>query len=118
MGNTRTRRLETISLILMKEVQLTPSSYTVIKKLMKLASLRLPASRLKRRTGEHSKTNTSGLWVTYKRKKIEYIMSTPQMKIIQLLSYSVRQNFTYHCKDSFAFKDNNGKLYSNPKNQG
>jgi len=47
-------------------------------------------------------------------KKIEYIMSTPQMKIIQMLSYNVRQNFTYHCKDSFAFNDNNGKLYKSP----
>jgi len=47
-------------------------------------------------------------------KKIEYAMSTPQLKLLQMLSYNVRQNFTYHCKDSFAFKDNNGKQYASP----
>merc|ERR1712002_1019216 len=46
--------------------------------------------------------------------KIEYSMSTPQMKLLQMLSYNVRQNFTYHCKDSFAFKDSNGKEYASP----
>jgi hypothetical protein len=47
-------------------------------------------------------------------KEIEYGMTMSQMKLLQMLSYSVRQNVTYHCKDSYAFKDSNGKQYSSP----
>jgi len=47
-------------------------------------------------------------------KKIEYAMSTPQMKLLQMLSHNVRQNLTYDCKNSFAYKKDDVLQYENP----
>lgn len=56
-------------------------------------------------------------WVMADLKKsdmIEYAMSIPQMKLLQMLSTDARQNFTYHCKNSFALTNEKGVQSSNP----
>ena len=40
--------------------------------------------------------------------KIEYITDETQMRHLRLNSLSVRQNVTYHCKNSHAFKTADG----------
>jgi len=42
------------------------------------------------------------------REKIEYITDETQMRHLRLNSLSVRQNVTYHCKNSHAFKTADG----------
>ena len=36
------------------------------------------------------------------------------MKVLQSLSVNARQNFTYNCKNSWAFNDASGKTIENP----
>lgn len=45
---------------------------------------------------------------------IEYATDIPQMKMLQLLSRSARQNFTYHCKNSHAHKKQGDKVIHHP----
>merc|ERR1712080_317914 len=47
-------------------------------------------------------------------KRVEYKMDVPQLKLLQSLSSNVRQNFTYHCKNSFALKGIDGKQVTSP----
>jgi len=47
-------------------------------------------------------------------REIEYTMKLPQMKILQFLSSHVKQNFTYHCKNSWAISDDSNREYSHP----
>lgn len=46
--------------------------------------------------------------------EIKYTMKLPQMKILQFLSSHVKQNFTYHCKNSWAISDDGNTEYSHP----
>jgi hypothetical protein len=46
--------------------------------------------------------------------EIKYNMPSVQMKLLQTLSYGARQNFTYNCKNSWAFNDASGKTIENP----
>merc|ERR1712096_17450 len=46
--------------------------------------------------------------------EVEYKAPMGQMKFLQLLSSGARQNFTYHCKDSFALKDYKGQQIGSP----
>jgi len=42
--------------------------------------------------------------------EIAYKMDVPQMKLLQSLSTSARQTFTYHCKNSFALEGTDNPL--------
>jgi len=45
---------------------------------------------------------------------IQYSAEMTQMKMLQLLSRSARQNVTYNCRNSFALRNSNGEFHSRP----